>query len=203
MLDESSPPLPPERDFVALAKQSLLQPRVVIRKVIDYDATFMTSRLIGYTGLLSGYSPLLELNLLIMNLLLTVGFAYFTAYLTAASFWAAGKLLSAKVPFQHVLAATAWSLIPTFMGAMVQVASSVGGEPIYLIGQIVFLLGVVWSMKLLIWMMAEVQQFSLFKSMVSSIIALVLSAIPFIPVVFLLKPYWALIQQGIRSLIGF
>lgn len=134
------------------------------------------------------------LAIVIGSLLLAAPIGYVILSLTAGFFWIAGRLFKGTAPFQHIRAAVAWSNVPVAVTLLIWLVliglqgNDLFAFPAALSGQfsIVDILATiqsamgVWSVVILVGMIAQVQRFSNWKAFASLVImACIWSAILF------------------------
>jgi hypothetical protein len=165
-----------------------------MRQVLDYgDPWYGQKEIIVALATVSGLLALplgFEMVLLefFLNLIVTVISIYSMAFLL----WLVGKLFGGKSTIAELSAAMTWPMAPAIAGTLLVIPLT-GLEPL---GDILQGLFYLFSFHLMVETVAEVEQFSKWKSFFSQLLALILSALPFLI-------FWQQISDSLRTLVSF
>jgi hypothetical protein len=162
-------------DLMTLARRIWTQPRAVIREVVTYDASFGQREILltlsGVSGLLALHAGLEMMVLeIILNLILLV----LSIYSMAVLLWMTGKPMGGKATIMELCSAMTWPMIPAIWGTLLTIPL-LNAEPW---GDVLQGLLYLYSFHIMIQTVAEVQEFSAWRSFFNQLFAFILSVLP-------------------------
>jgi hypothetical protein len=193
--------LPPERpDFWECAQGICVHPYVTIRRIVDYDSSYGQLILLGALVITSAAADLKNgIGAFLLAVFVYAGFHAFNIYSLAALFWITGKPLNGKARFIEVCAAIVWPFFPVILGNIVGFAISPFLGPT--LGIIIVLLASLYSFKLMIGTLAEVQGFTLGQSLLNQLLAALLGlALLLIPIIIFWGAIFALVMAVLANM---
>lgn len=199
----------PPPEFSRLAKEIWLRPRATIRTVVDYHPRYKQREIILYFSLAGGleswrsgadisqylgFSPLLAIGgLVLTSTLLDFIVLLISLYGTAWLLKITNRMMDGKASFDELATALTWAMVPALFGVIFSVAASLLGDLLGWLPTVIELVLLMYSLNLMVFTVAEVQQYSVRQSIIHQLIILAILLLPLL----LFIPQ---ILEGIRSL---
>ncbi len=180
-LKQNIQPDPAFSDFLALSRDICLKPRVTVRAIVNRNPRFYQREIILSSAVLAGLLSWPQgAEWIVLSTLLNLVLFVISLYATAFLIWMTGKpFLKGQARFEELCAALVWAMVPMLFGSMLAFLASLFGAGIGV--DILQLLFMLYSVHLMIFTVAEVQRFSLGKSVLNQFLAMVLMLLPLLP----------------------
>ena len=173
MLHKTSPPWP-------LLGDIWWKPRATIRAVVDRDPAYYQQELFWAVVILSSLAAL-PMELLALNFFANLLVYGLSVYATGWLVWLTGRPLGGEGRPQEICTAIVWSFVPTIGTLVVDKALGLFLPPNDWVSIGLFLIGMFWSLKLILFTIAEIQRFSVWESILNQLLALGVMLVPLIP----------------------
>jgi hypothetical protein len=185
-------PAPGKPDFNRLAIAICIHPRKAMREILDYNPGYLHLELMVWYSVACGLVALRDgLGMVLLEFFLNLILLVISIYSMALLLWLTGKPLGGKASFMAVCATLIWPMMPALFGTILVVfMAGAGGD---LVEGGIQAICYLYSFHLMNETLAEAQEFSMAKSLVNQVVAMIVMLSPALL-------FWGAITQALQNL---